>query len=110
MALPIQKINSRLEGEFVFRGRPYSVPFTLPGDLVQFKLSRKTGRLGMEVLHIEKAHNTDFALADPFCAVYGRCGGCRGQHIPYPKQIELKTTDLVRAMEGLGKKPEILVA
>ncbi|MCE9600432.1 MAG: methyltransferase [Spirochaetia bacterium] len=110
MALPIDKINARMEGEFKFHGRTYSVPFTTPGDLVQFKLGRRAGRLHMEVLHIERANPPNEPLVTPFCPVFGDCGGCKGQHLPYARQIELKSAPAFLGMQELGITPEIIQA
>jgi 23S rRNA (uracil-5-)-methyltransferase RumA len=108
MALPIEKINSRLEGEFRFRGRAHSVPFTMPGDLIQFKLHRARGRLGMEVVKIEPGPQE--GRIAPFCAYYGDCGGCRGQHLPYEEQLRLKSRPIVEKMMELGLTPEVVPA
>jgi len=110
VALPIDKINSRLEGEFTFGGRTYAVPFTLPGDRVQFKLGRKGGRLSMEVLHIERAEPQRETTVPAFCEFYGDCGGCRGQHLPYQRQLELKTAPVLSAMQSLGFTPDVIPA
>lgn len=108
MALPIEKINSRLEGEFRFKGRAYSVPFTMPGDLVQFKLKHSKGRLNMDVLHIE--HGPRTGAVEPFCHAYGDCGGCRGQHLPYDEQLRLKTGPILEKMSAFGAVPEVFQA
>lgn len=108
MALPIEKINSRLEGEFRFKGRAYSVPFTMPGDLVQFSLKHSKGRLNMNVLHVE--HGPRTGAVEPFCPSYGDCGGCRGQHLPYEEQLRLKTAPIVEKMSAFGRAPEVFGA
>ena len=101
MALPVDKLNRDLEGEFRFRGRPVSVPFALPGDLVQFSTER-TGRRGMRVrpLFIERTQASDpsVRLEAPFCPHFGVCGGCRGQHLEYSYQLELKAEPLRQEM------------
>ena len=104
MALPIEKLNHDLEGILSFKGQTYSIPFVVPGQLVQFRIRhdryskkgkklRHKGRL--EVLHLEddphkKHEKIDFKLVDPICVHYGKCGGCRAQHIAYADQFRLK--------------------
>ena len=101
MALPVEKINASFEGEFTFQRKKYSVPFTLPGDLVQFRMIRKGRRMSMEVLHIEKNPEIteNIESAEPFCEAYGSCGGCRGQHFSYDYQFRLKSTPVLEKMK-----------
>ncbi|MBE7440046.1 MAG: class I SAM-dependent RNA methyltransferase [Spirochaetales bacterium] len=83
-----------MEGILRFKGRDYGVPFTLPGDLVQFQARGRHFR----VVKIEPQADRRFA-AQPFCAHFGDCGGCRGQHFPYEEQLTLKTKPILEAME-----------
>ena len=39
---------------------------------------------------------------EPQCAVYGRCGGCRYQHVSHPRQIALKTQQMRDAVQRIG--------
>jgi tRNA/tmRNA/rRNA uracil-C5-methylase (TrmA/RlmC/RlmD family) len=36
------------------------------------------------------------ARAEPRCPLYGRCGGCQLQHVPYPEQLAWKTDEVRR--------------
>ncbi len=113
MALPVERLNADLEGEFRFRGRPVSVPFALPGDLVQFRSERAGRRFRIRPLYIEQAQQPDPGVrrADPFCRNFGTCGGCRGQHLDYGFQLELKAGPVVRAMqERFDVTPEVVGA
>ena len=114
MALPVDKLNRDLEGEFRFRGRPVSVPFALPGDLVQFRTERQ-GRRGVRVqpTHIERALPPDPSVlpAIPFCDRFGVCGGCRGQHLAYSYQLELKAAPIQSEMlTRFGIRPDVVPA
>ncbi|MCP5486887.1 MAG: class I SAM-dependent RNA methyltransferase [Spirochaetales bacterium] len=100
LALPVTRINERLEGEILHSGKAYGVPFALPGDLVQFQIRRRGRKRKLKVEHIERAegYGPEVRQASPFCDYYGDCGGCRGQHLDYEFQLELKTGP---ALEGL---------
>lgn len=102
MAIPIERLNAKLEGEFRFRGKRVSVPFALPGDQVQFTVER-TGRRGGRVRpqFLERHGPVDAAipLQEPFCDRFGLCGGCRGQHLEYDFQLALKSEPIVAAMQ-----------
>ncbi|MCR9140662.1 MAG: hypothetical protein NXI24_00205 [bacterium] len=114
MALPIDRLNERFEGEFEFKRKVFKVPYTLPGDLVQFQLRfRGPKHERFKVLHIEAAESypPEVALADPFCAYHGRCGGCRAQHLAYDFQLKTKCNPVREKMRAqTGVEPELLPA
>ncbi len=89
MALPVERLNSKFEGELKFKGRTVAAPYALPGDLVQFQINRKGAP---RILKIERAasYPSGFEPIEPFCPYFGRCGGCRAQHLPYARQLEIK--------------------
>jgi 23S rRNA (uracil1939-C5)-methyltransferase len=39
---------------------------------------------------------------DPFCPVFGECGGCQVQHLSYRAQLEWKRTMLSNALQRIG--------
>lgn len=114
MALPIDHLNERFEGEFEFKRKTFRVPYTLPGDLVQFQLRYKGPKHErFKVLHIERADSypPEVALAEPFCPYHGRCGGCRAQHLAYDYQLKTKCNPVREKMKALtGEQPELLPA
>ena len=114
MALPIQHLNEKFEGEFEFKRKTFRVPYTLPGDLVQFQLRyRGPKHERFKVLHIEPAESypPEVAAADPFCEYHGRCGGCRAQHLAYDFQLKTKCNPVREQMTQLtGVSPDILPA
>jgi tRNA (uracil-5-)-methyltransferase len=114
MALPIDRLNERFEGEFEFKRKVFRVPYTLPGDLVQFQLRFKGPKHErFKVLHVEAAESypPDIALSEPFCPYHGRCGGCRAQHLAYDFQLKTKCNPVREKMKALsGVEPELLPA
>lgn len=66
----------------------YLVPFVLPGELVQVKVRKTKGNVVYcDLLAVmEKSQRR---VPAP-CAVFGKCGGCDFQHMPYEDQLELK--------------------
>lgn len=41
--------------------------------------------------------------AEPFCPLYGKCGGCQLQHLSYAAQLKWKRQQVIDAVERIGK-------
>jgi 23S rRNA (uracil1939-C5)-methyltransferase len=88
----------RLDG-----GRVVFVPLTAPGDKIkatlnEIKSSFATGTL-TEILEPSPERTT------PGCPVFGRCGGCRWQHVTYKEQVRQKSAMIEFALKKLYSKP-----
>jgi tRNA/tmRNA/rRNA uracil-C5-methylase (TrmA/RlmC/RlmD family) len=78
-------------------GRVVFVPFTAPGDVVRAEITREEKNYAharlLEVL-------TPSALrVEPPCEVFGRCGGCQWQHLPYAHQWQTKVSGIRQALK-----------
>jgi 23S rRNA (uracil1939-C5)-methyltransferase len=107
---PVERIVAGGAGMARVRGKSVFINLTAPGDIV-------TGRIRRE--------NRDFARADlleirepsperilPPCPLYGACGGCSLQHLPYEVQVREKTAlleDAFRRIGGFASLPAIEV-
>lgn len=84
-----------------------SIPFTLPGELVEAHLEESshpaTKASLLEILTPSESRVV------PGCAHFGECGGCHYQHASYDAQIAIKTAILREVFEqaGLESLPEI---
>lgn len=77
------------------------VPLTVPGDRVRVKMAefrKKHGRAD-----VQKILNPSPARQKPFCALFGKCGGCDWQHIRYPVQLEWKKKIVEETLARIGK-------
>ncbi len=91
----------RLGGKVVF------VPLTAPGDLVRFRPLR------------EKKHFTEGEVQElvqpsplrrvPPCPVFGRCGGCQWQHLPYAEQARWKERIFAETLQRQAEVPAAAV-
>lgn len=81
-------------------GRVIFVPFTVTGDLVRVKLLEENKRYAQGEL-IEVLEPSPIRQKPP-CPVFGRCGGCQWQHIPYGTQWETKTRGVLHALSRLS--------
>jgi 23S rRNA (uracil1939-C5)-methyltransferase len=87
----------RFEGMVVFVDGP------LPGESARVRLIEVKAKYAVgEVLERE---TTSPDRAEPFCPVFGACGGCQVQHLAYPAQLAWKhriVTDALLRIGGLG--------
>ncbi len=102
-------IDYGYDGEGVGRvdGKVCFVPFTIKGEDVTFEVTKNKksfyqGRL-KEVLK-----GSDLRIKPP-CKYFGRCGGCRYQHLPYDEELKIKAELLKRQLGKVGFEGDIEV-
>ncbi|MGE0614154.1 MAG: class I SAM-dependent RNA methyltransferase [Bacteriovoracia bacterium] len=82
------------------QGRVIFVPRTAPGDLVRVAVTPiKKNYAEGELLEVVEPSSHRIA---PKCAVFGRCGGCEWQHLPYALQWETKLKGVSHALARAG--------
>lgn len=77
------------------------VPYVVPGDVVDLKLTRKKNHYAEAVA--VKFHEYSPVRTVPFCQHYGVCGGCKWQCLPYEEQIRYKQKQVVDNLTRIGK-------
>ncbi len=77
------------------------VPYVVPGDVVDLKLTRKKHRYAEAVA--VRFHKRSELRAEPFCPHFGVCGGCKWQCLPYSEQLRWKQKQVMDALERIGK-------
>ncbi len=92
-------------GEGVGRADGYVVfvPGGVPGDSVRVRLTQARARFGRGA--IESIDRPSLDRVEAPCPYFGRCGGCRLQHLRYEAQLALKTkqvTDCLQRLGGIG--------
>ncbi len=75
------------------------VPFTAPGDRIRARIVKKEKRYAqadlVEVIEPSPLRNK------PRCPVFGECGGCQWQHLPYEVQWKTKSQGVLHALRRL---------
>jgi 23S rRNA (uracil1939-C5)-methyltransferase len=100
----IARLGGRGDGIAVVDGRPLFVPLALPGDRLQVRVVGRRGE-GLAGAVVERLALAPRAI--PPCPHFGRCGGCRLQHLPpdaYEAWQRQQVTDAL-ARRGLGEVP-----
>jgi 23S rRNA (uracil1939-C5)-methyltransferase len=89
-------------GEGVGRADGYVVfvPGGLPGDRVRVRLEQARSRFGRGV--IEEIVEPSPQRVEAPCPYFGRCGGCRLQHLAYDAQLAFKAKQVADCLERLG--------
>jgi 23S rRNA (uracil1939-C5)-methyltransferase len=72
----------------------------VPGDRLTVRVTETRARYGRAVLEAVETPSPD-RVAPP-CPYFGRCGGCRLQHIAYPAQLRFKEKQVRDCLERLG--------
>ncbi len=82
-------------------GRVLFVEKTAPGDIVDVLVykRRKSIYEGRPV-HF---HNFSEDRTEPFCQHFGKCGGCKLQHVSYESQLKHKQIQVENALMRIGK-------
>ena len=78
------------------KGRVVFVPFTAPDDRVKVRYVKvKPNYAQAELLEVIEPSPL---RVTPRCPVFGRCGGCQWQHVPYEHQWRVKSAGVREAL------------
>lgn len=86
------------EGKVIF------VPQTAPGDRVSCRVVKSKKRFAEA--RIEQVLEPSVERCSPVCPVFGLCGGCQWQHLPYEAQVFWKEqifADLLQRQAGIDR-------
>ncbi len=92
------KCFSKIDGQVIF-----IEGVSAPGDLVDIQVFKSKNNF--KEAKVIKTHEVSEMRIDAFCSHFGVCGGCKWQHLPYEKQLELKQKQVVDQLTHIGKVP-----
>jgi 23S rRNA (uracil1939-C5)-methyltransferase len=75
----------------------------IPGDRVRVRLTEARARYGRGVIELVETPSPQRVEAP--CPYFGRCGGCRLQHVAYPAQLAFKEKQVRDCLERIGGLP-----
>ncbi len=91
----------RFEGMVVFVDGP------LPGERARIRLIEVKAKYAVGVMLERETTSSD--RAEPFCPVFGTCGGCQVQHLAYPAQLAWKHRIVADALLRIGGFSDVTV-
>jgi 23S rRNA (uracil1939-C5)-methyltransferase len=91
----------RTDGYVIF------VPGGVPGDRLKVRVVEARARYGRAVVEVVETPSPD--RVSPPCPYFGRCGGCRLQHVAYSAQLRLKEKQVHDCLARLGGLPPMEV-
>lgn len=86
--IEIDDLGHEGDGVAHYRGYVLFVPGAAPGDRVQAEVVRRGSTFG--TARLCEVVTSSSERVDPPCDYYGRCGGCRLQHIDYEAELKYK--------------------
>jgi 23S rRNA (uracil1939-C5)-methyltransferase len=86
----------RVEGKVVF------IPFTAPGERVEAEVVRE--KKDYAEASLKRIESPSPRRRNPFCPVYGECGGCHYQHFAYEEQLRLKEEAVRETLHRVSRK------
>lgn len=94
--ITVQGLDSSLRGTAVWQGKPCAVRGALPGEQVRLRLPGRDGAFAPAEILRPAARRQQ-----PACPLFGRCGGCALQHLPYAEQLLEKQALVARCLEAV---------
>lgn len=89
-------------------GKNVFIPFAIPGEKIEIEITKSFR--DYDTARITRIIERSPHRVQPFCPLYGKCGGCNMQHIESSFQVELRKSMLRSCFERAGLAcPEIQV-
>ncbi|TGL04936.1 class I SAM-dependent RNA methyltransferase [Leptospira bouyouniensis] len=94
----VEGLNSDFSGIVTApNGKKVDIFFVHPGDeLIVEYVKRRPRQRSLKIHEIIRNHKWDLVK----CNVFGKCGGCTGQHIPYETQLDLKFKPILDSFQN----------
>ncbi len=77
------------------------VPFVLPGEVVEVEFGNRSG--GVRQASVTGRIEPSSERVTAPCAVFGKCGGCHYQHVPYEHECRFKVEIVRETLRRIGR-------
>jgi len=89
------KAIAKVDGKVIF------IPFAAPGDVADIKVTKqKKNYAEAELVNLIQASPSRTTVK---CPHFGKCGGCKWQHLQYSEQIKLKENQVKDDLQRIAK-------
>ncbi|MFA6889788.1 MAG: 23S rRNA (uracil(1939)-C(5))-methyltransferase RlmD, partial [Bacilli bacterium] len=95
--LTIKRIGINGEGIGYFKRQAVFVKGTLPGEVVEVKITEIKDKYAIG--EVTKTKEISPERVTPLCPYYGKCGGCQLQHLSYEGQLRVKKEMVYESFE-----------
>jgi 23S rRNA (uracil1939-C5)-methyltransferase len=102
----IDGITHRGEGVARINGKATFIPFAIPGEEIDIKITQDRPRFSKGEIAEIIAASPD--RVSPPCEHYYQCGGCAYQHVNYQRQLQLKKQVVIDAINRIGKQQAVV--
>lgn len=92
----VKSIGMDADGLVEHEGEKYYVPFTAPGDVIEFEVIKEKRRTRIQLLRVLSPSPVRQA---PTCSHFSECGGCKLQHVSPEFYTNFKLKQLTRALD-----------
>jgi len=106
-SVEITSLGHSGEGVAKYQGFTIFVPYALPGETVEVKITevkKSYAKASLKTVTVASAARTI-----PRCPIYYQCGGCQLQHVDYQNQLLLKRQTVVDAVTRIGKITDAVI-
>jgi len=101
ISLEIHDVAFGGKGVARHEGKVFFIPFTIPGEKVTARVRRQKKNFAEADLIAVDQPSPDRVPAP--CPYFGICGGCSYQHIAYPRQLEIKASQVEQTLLRVGR-------
>ena len=101
MLAEIKKIIHGGYGLAFLEGKTIFIPYTAPGDKVEFSAVRE--KKNVIFGRLERVIEPSPLRREPECPIFGACGGCHLQHLSYEDEIKVKRESILEDLGRIGK-------
>jgi 23S rRNA (uracil1939-C5)-methyltransferase len=101
MLAEIKKIVHGGYGLAFVEDKTVFIPYTAPGDKVEFSVAREKKNLIFG--RLESVVEPSAMRREAECPIFGVCGGCHLQHLSYEEEIKVKRESILEDLDRIGK-------
>lgn len=99
----VEVVDAAAEGKAIAKhdGKIIFIPYAAPGDILDIRVVKQKASFAEAT--IEKIVSPSDKRVEPRCQHFGKCGGCKWQHLGYEYQLAFKEKQVFEDLKRIGK-------